>query len=292
MMEILGWAFGIIVVLFFIWVAALFGPIVFVEQIGTIQLKFSRERVALLDGVQITEISDNEQPLPYEYQPGTGDVAPAESMLLAEDGTLVPERQQKEGETYKRAHVLSGINGAQTLVVVASDVYRFEHDRLGDHLGTFSGPALGGLRDVYAVTENALLIVGSLASDRFSQTHLYQVTLTDFHLQELAADPYYILGRPPKIFKPVGFNGAVLVYYTGSFDFAMGGDASRPKYSVIRIYTRDYPSGQDIVKLGLKAGTVVNVSWQDGAFILQADPSFPSMVKKPRMPARVWRVKI
>lgn len=57
-----------------------------------------------------------------------------------------------------------------------------------------------------------------------------------------------------------------MIYYTGSFDFAFGGDSSRPKFSVLRIYNQQYPEGRDIVRFSFKAGTVVDVRKTEHGF--------------------------
>jgi len=271
-------------------IAAIFGPMIFRDQITASKLKLSQEVVSLLDGIQVAEISDNEQPLPYEYQPGTGDVAAADEMLLFEDGMIEPGRRVYDNDPRKQVHVLSGNQASQSLVFKGNDVYRFVNNRLGDHIGTISSPALRSVSHVTVVTDNALLLAGYLASVPHADVRLYQINLPDWRQEEIAVDPYYTFSRPPKIFKPDGFDGVVVVYYTGEYSFAYGGDSSRPKYSVIRVYNKAFSEGRDVVKLGFKAGTVVNMSWQNGALILRADPSLPAMMNKPRMPARVWRV--
>lgn len=292
MLTILGWFFGVMLLLVVTGVVVIFGSMIFQKQITTVQLKLSQEVILLLDGIQVTEISDKEQPLPYEYRPGTGDVPAAKEMLLSDDGKIEEGQRTHDGDPRKEVHVLLNGQGSQPFVFKGNEVYRFDNYRLGEQLGTFTSPAFRHIGHVAAVTNNVLLVQGYPALATNEKHHLYQVSLPDFSQKEITEDSYYVFLRPPMVFTPAGFNGVVVVYYTGDYSFALGGDASRPKYSVIRIYNKNYSEGQDVTKLGFKAGTVVNVSWQNDALILQADPSLPAMADKPRVDARVWRVVI
>jgi hypothetical protein len=53
--------------------------------------------------------------------------------------------------------------------------------------------------------------------------------------KKIAEDTYFTFVRPPVVFRPKGFGGLVLVYYTGSVNYGFGGDSSRPEFSFIRI---------------------------------------------------------
>jgi hypothetical protein len=110
--------------------------------------------------------------------------------------------------------------------------------------------------------------------------------------KKIAEDTYFTFVRPPVVFRPKGFGGLVLVYYTGSVNYGFGGDSSRPEFSFIRIYNETYKEGLDVAKFGFKAGTIVHVEWRDNALIATGDPNRPAAAQKEPRPARIWRIEL
>ncbi len=76
---------------FIVNVSLAFVAIVFPNINGKITLlksEFNDDYIVLEDDIVITEISDNENILPYEYESGTGDVQAAKEIVLEHDGEI------------------------------------------------------------------------------------------------------------------------------------------------------------------------------------------------------------
>lgn len=294
-LKILAWVFGVAAIL----VVIFFGTIIFrmvgVAQITESKVKKSLEFKLLYDGVVIEEISKDEKPLPEKLSlgpTGTGDLPAGKEMVLYDDGTIVDERRTHDDSPGVEVEILLSETGNSSLVFRKNEVFIFDNFKLGTRIGEYSNPALGIIRHVSFINEKYILIEGDPADATYADSYLWQVERTTLKKEKLAGDIYFSFERPPMVFSPSGFGGVVIVYYTGSFLYAYGGDNSRPKFSVIRIYNNDFPDGKDVAKFGFKAGTIVDVRWENESLILTGDPSRPAMADKPRVPARIWHLQL
>ena len=260
------------------------------QKISLIKSGLFNEYVVLRDDITVTEISDNEEVLPYEYESGTGDVPAAKEMVLEAGGEISDRLRVFDKDPGKNVDVLIRNNGLSSLVFKDNSVFNFKNSSLGELIGQFSNPELQLIRHVVPVNDKYALVNGDRASAKYADPYLWQVELTTLNKSLITKQPYYSFKRPPKIFLLPDEEVAV-VYYVDDIHFgiAMGGDNSRPKYSVVRVYNKDYPKGSDIVQFRFTAGTIINVTFDDG-LIVTGDPSRPGGSKKYRKPARVWRV--
>lgn len=263
----------------------------FVGQITDLNKSFSSEYEKLVEKIDVIEISNNEKALPYEYKPGTGDLPGSKEMVLLSGGKIEDTRRVFDNDPGKEVDVLIRTKELQSLVFKGNDVYQFDAFKLGKKIGSYFNPELKFVRHILPVNKSFVLVNGDRVGATYADPYLWQVNTITFDKIILAKDPYYSFERPPKVFMPHNFDGVVIVYYTGEYSYGFGGDSSRPKFSVVRVYTDEYPKGKDLVKFDFKAGTIVDVKWEDSSLILSGDPSKPGGEDKNRKPARVWKIK-
>lgn len=213
-------------------------------------------------------------------------------MLLSEDGTLVDEKRVYDNDPRAEVEVLWGRTGQQALAFKKNEVFNVTDRKIGSRIGEFSNPALSIVRHVSSVNEKYLLAVGDPVTSPHNDSRLFQVDRATLIKTEIAEVIYYTFVRPPMVFNPSGFNGIVVVYYTGVLRYDFEGIGGAPKLSFVRIYNSDFPDGVDIAKFGFKAGVIVDVKWENKILILTGNPSHPSSTGQPRLPARVWQVQL
>src|SRR5690606_25441905 len=132
---------------------------------------------------------------------------------------------------------------------------------LGEKLASFDNPPLGVLRHIGALNHQYFLLIGDHRESPYADAKLWLINHTTYEQTQLTEDPYYSFSRPPKVFKPDGLAGEVLVYYVGSISYGFGGDSDRPEYSVVRLFSNAYPQGIDLIKFAFKAGTIVDIEF-------------------------------
>jgi len=289
-MKIILLVLGVPILLAVGYVFMVFFNMVFIENITDNKLRFSPEEVPLISEITISEISNNEKTLPYEYKPGTGDQPGSQTMVLLEDGTIEARQRTFDSDPGKEVDVLISEIDLTTLVFHKNDIFEFNNYHLGRKVGEFSDPKLKFVRHVMPVNDRYVLVNGDREEAQYAEPYLWQVDRNSLEKTLLTKEPYYSFERPPKIFVADGFNGVVIVYYTGEYSYGFGGDSSRPEYSVIRVYNESFPDGMDVAKFDFKAGTIITVEWENNGLKLTGDPSKPGGEEKNRKPARVWQI--
>lgn len=290
-MDIVWWVLKIwgalfaLGVLFFVCLAA---RMIFVGWFTERSVRLTRACHLLADRVTLSELRHDLPPLPYEYRPGVGDRGDAREVLLTPEGRVEEGRRYADEDPNRTVWWLEAQPGCPERVFVDGDVYEVVNGALGRKLTTFSEPALQSVSYVGGVDQRWFLLCGNRLESAHVDNALWQVDQVSFHRRLLTDDPYFTFSRPPKLFKPEGFPGTVLIYYAGSVSYGFGGDCDRPKYSVLRVYTESYPEGIDLVRFGFKAGTLVDVDYREGALIVTGDPSRP--LQPVRRAPRLWRV--
>ncbi len=286
------------------------------QKLGLVDVGVSRAE-PLLDGVIITEVEHNRPPLPYDYGAltsgqDTGDVPGEFTLMLQDDGRLLEgqayfdhqiERQRSAIEymTSDASLFYCLIQQEQQLFFGRAQANEFEtvegqEDRLlrvrtiTEPFADLSHWGFSEFSYWAAIDQDHFLMVSTEQGKNHWDDKLWQINRHDLSKTFLADKPYFTHAIPPKVFQPPSFDGSILVHYTDSVDYAFGGDSSRPKYSTVRVFTPQFPEGQDVVKLGFEAGMVVDVSVVEGQLELLTDPSLPAMADKPRVPPRIWQV--
>jgi len=266
-----------------------FGRMVFIDKLAEKSVRRMKDVVIENASFQVVEIEHSLPPLPYEYRPGSGDVPAAREILLTPAGELQEGRRVFDKDPNRTVRLLESTEGKPDKVFDGNDIFARKDGHLSERLHSFAEPSLQLLRYVGGINGDWFLLAGDPEGSPYANNKLWQVSHADYSRSLLTEDPYFTFDRPPRLFRPEGFAGTVLVYYTGSVDFGFGGDSSRPKHSVIRLFSEDYPSGHDIARFAFPAGTIVDIKYDNGALILYGDPSRPGSEK--RLPPRLWRLE-
>lgn len=270
----------------------LFSSLLFWSQITQLKIQFSPEFIPLIEGVTVTEIDNDEAPSSKEV-PDTGDLQGGQEMLLYEDGSIKEGRRVFDDEP--GTEVIVSFNKARqaSYVFKNNNVFDYAEGGKGNKIGSFSSPGFAHIDFVLPVNDRFMIVHGAMEDSPYpSERVLWQVEYDGLNKIQLSSNPYYSFVRPPKIFVSEDTGEQMLVYYTGSYDFAFGGDSSRPQYSILRLYNSLYPEGRDIIKFGFKAGTIIDASKLDNGYLLTADPSLPAMAGKPRVSPGKWKIVI
>jgi len=289
-MKIFLWVAGIGLLFVIIPVLILFSNFIFRSQITQLEVNFSSEFIALMEGVKVIE--KNYDVLPSDAEiPDTGDLESAREMLLYEDDSIKEGRRVFDNDPGKEVLVSFNKSRNESRVYLANNVFQYRNGHKGVLLGTFPPPIFSYIDFVLPINEKTMLVHGAMQDSPYpSERELWQVEYDGLIKTQLSHDPYYLDARPPKVFNFESDNEQVVVYYVGSYDYAFGGDSSRPKYSMMRVYNSLYPKGIDLIKFGFKAGTIIDVVKVDGGYLVTGDPSLPAMAGKARASLRQWKV--
>jgi len=291
-MKTFLWIVGIIIVLSVIPILFVIFNMVFISQITQFKVKASTEYKPLIKGVSVEEVA-NQTPPTSEDTPDAGDHEAGRKMLLGEDGAIAEGYRVYDDDPEKEVIVAFNDAREESLIFTGNDVFEYVDGRIENKYGSFPSPEFSYIDLVLPVNRKYMLIHGAMESSPYpSERELWQVEYDGLNKTLLSTKPYYAFSRPPKVFVYDEFDEQAVVYYTESYDFAFGGDSSRPRYSVLRIYNSNYPAGLDIIKFGFKAGTVLDVKKVENGYLVTTDPSLPSMADKPRVSARKWKVDI
>lgn len=268
---------------------AIFGRMIFIDKFAEASTRRMKDLVIEDPAFQVIELKHSLPPGPYEYKPSSGDVPAARDILLTPEKDLEEGQRVFDSDPSRTVLLLESSNDQPDKVFDGNNVFANDNQHLGNQLHSFDEPPLQTLRYVGGINSEWFLLAGDAEANPYANSKLWQVSHATYARKLLTEDPYFPFNRPPRVFLPEGFMGVVLVYYTGSVDFGFGGDSSRPKYSVIRLYTEDYPSGHDVARFSFRAGTIIDVKYVDDFLILYGDPSRPS--SKKRLPPRLWRIE-
>ena len=123
---------------------------------------------------------------------------------------------------------------------------------------------LSGLAESPEATEPSDVAESAKVTDKGDSNNTSPVSEADtqllFAARHIATDSYYLHEKLPDIYWFDDLNVRVMVYFVGSLSWGFGGDVNRPKYSVVRVYSDDYPYGQDIASFSFAAGMIRDVS--------------------------------
>ncbi len=295
MLKILLIIIGIIGGLGILFFLSIFVNMAFIGKITEFKLIFASGEEPLSEGVIIREISKNEKPWPGQSLFGelnTGDIQAAVEMVMLDDGQLLSERRFFDSDPGKEVEVIKDANQKPEYIFTGKRVYHAKNRKRGKLLGSFSDPEVSVVRYASHLNDKFFLMIGDPATYKYAYSYLWQVNKNNLEKRKIAEGTYFTFVRPPMIFRPRGFGGLVVVYYTGSVNYGFGGDSSRPEFSFIRIYNDRFKEGLDIAQFGFKAGTIVHVEWSDNAIIATGDPSRPAAALMEARPARIWRIEL
>jgi hypothetical protein len=282
---------GVIVACF---IAVVLIKMVFIAEFSDMKVFFSKEITNVSAGVSVKELTHGGEAAPYNpFEPQDSGAMPStKKMLLTPDGKLVEGKRFLSEDPNIEVESLTTHSTISQIIFQDNDIYAVDGDRLGAKLGEFANPAFRYIGYAGALNEKYFLVHAVAVTEQYNRSTMWQVRYDNLEKTLIETDPYYAFVRVPKVFKPSGFDGTLLAVYSGSVDYGFGGDSSRPKYSVLRAYTSKHPDGIDLLRLGLKAGTLVDVEWSNGELILVCDPNRPSNANKKSLPSRRWQVHL
>lgn len=294
-MKILVWAgigFGAVAALGVLFFIAVFLVMVFAPQIAELKVLTKRNFTVLLDGVTVEELPHQLPPLEPDWHPDGGDVPAARGILLTPENALEEGERVFDKDPNRSVLQLDGAGDLPTKIFIGLDIYGRAGDQLGAQIAEFTDAPFNGVGYVGGINEQWFLVGAALKEFAYVETRLWQVRHDTLDLALIDEDPYFTFARPPKTFRPEGFEGVIVAIYHGNVSYGSGGHSSAPAYTILRAYTPEHPEGVNLVRFAFKAGTVVKVDWQDGALLVTGDPSRPVASKKSRLPPRIWKVSL
>ncbi|MFV8783649.1 hypothetical protein ACNKU7_14620 [Microbulbifer sp. SA54] len=293
-MEILKWigiGFGICGAAMFLFFVFVFLRMIFDPQITELTALRDKAMRPLLPGVAVTEIPHQRPPLEREHNPGAGSVPDAEEWLLTPEGQLQQGERVFDHDPRRPVQVLAGAGAEVDKILYDGRIFVRDGYKPGQELADFSSGPFTGFRHVGGINSEWFLIAGDRVERPYGNTALWQVSHRDYRYTLLEKNLYFTHDRPPKTFTPAGFDGVLVAIYVDHLSYGFGGLSSAPRYSVLRAYTPRNPDGINLLRLSLKAGTIVDVEWRDGALLVTADPSRPRSPRR-SLPPRLWSVTL
>lgn len=293
-MEVLKWigiGFAICCAGSFLFFVLVFLRMIFDSQITEVKVLCDKAVLPLAPGVSVTEVPHRRAPLEWEYYPEAGSVPAAEEWLLTPEGQLEQDERVFDDDPRRSVEVLPGIGDEVSKVLYDGRIFAREGNRPGRELADFSDGPFSGFRYVGGINRDWFLVAGDPIEQPYGNTALWQVSHKDYRYTLLDTNVYFTHDRPPKTFSPAGFDGVLVAIYESCASYGFGGFCSAPRYSILRAYTPGSPDGIDLVRLSLKAGTIVDVEWQGGTLLVMADPSRPPSTQR-SLPPRLWSVSL
>ncbi|MBB3059943.1 hypothetical protein [Microbulbifer rhizosphaerae] len=251
-----------------------------------------KDYVVLLDGVTIEEVEHNHPSLEREWEPGAGDIAAARRVLLTPDNALEEGERVFDKDPNRQVLQLDATGELPVKIFIGQIIYARDGDNLGDKLVEFEDAPFDGPGYIGGINSEWFLLSAALKEFQHVETRLWQVNHSTLQMEMIEENPYYTFERPPRTFSPEGFPGVIVAIYQGDVSYGFGGDSSRPAHTVLRVYTPQFPDGVNLARFAFKAGIVVDVDWWEGALLVTGDPSRPVAADKPRLPPRIWKVRL
>jgi hypothetical protein len=271
-------------------IVCIIGSFVSIGKVTEAKVKLESSNRILAPGVELEEIPLVQPPLEYEYHPGAGNLPVASDILINADLSFVRQSAVYDQDGDRQYLCLE--SPGYSFAFKGNKLYSVENQKLGQQQLAWNNSGLKSVGYAAYINRDYILIIGDDVLYKYPKEDLYLVNPRTLDKQHIASDPHYSFVRPPKVIQLDNFAGVVLIYYTGSYDYAYGGDSSRPKKSIVRIFNDQYVAGIDVVEMAFASGTIVDVQFENDTLILTGDPSRPSQSQQERLPPRFWRVNL
>ncbi len=280
-----------VAVLWFLWV--FIGGLIFVRQLTEAKIRLSKEYEVLADGVRTFRQGET-PPVPDtpSLEDHKGTQSGCAEMVLLENGELSDKRRVFDDDPGREVNVLPASNNSSSLLFDRNQIFEVVDGRRSQVLGAFSDPEVQSVRHVSAIDDNNLLLIATPKVEDAFHSHAYNVNRRTFEKTQVVENTYFTSARPPAVFKPRGFDGVVAVIYSETYTFAFGGDSSAPQLSTVRLYDSKNPEGKNILRFGFKAGTIVDVRFEDDKLIAVGDPTRPANENKEFLPRIEWVIEL
>lgn len=282
----------VIIVVVYIFATILIN-VMFVRESTEVKIKLSKEYEVLFDGVLIKEVTKG-QVFFSDATSLKGTLPSSEEKVLLDDGSISSKARFYDDDPGETVSIVPAVGEVPSLLFHRNDVFEVRKNKNHGKVGEFKNPGIKFVNCVSHINKKYLLVVGVPDTNKFMKSSIYQVHRESFEKIEVGQKAYFYFDRAPVVFQPEGFGGQVAVFYSDyySFSFGGGGDSSRPKFSIVRIYNDSFPEGKSIVSFGFKAGIIVDIKWRDGSLIAIGDPSRPFNEKEEYLPVREWEIQL
>lgn len=282
----------------FSYFAAIFLYMMFIAQISQLRVKLSKRYKVLQDGVLVEALSQQDG-LHCIRQLSNVQLNSSKKVRLLNDEIL--ETKGRFSDEGREVCILKDPIKGYELLFDSSQIYHFSDNKKQSKIAELSSPKLRRVSHVSSLDSDNLLLIGAPDNELGVQYKLYQINIKDFQQGLIAEDIFlarsYVsdfekTALPLLVVAAENVQDVFVVYYIGRWAYGFGGDVSRPKYSVIRIYNQQYPQGKDIVKLGLKAGVIKELKFAGDEIFIRCDPGQPtdSKEKRERNNSLFWRI--
>ncbi|MFT6985434.1 MAG: hypothetical protein ACJAT7_001243 [Psychromonas sp.] len=288
-MEVLKWlliiSFGIV----FCVLSVVLINLIFVGKITEVKIWFSSTVQILDNNIQVEEKENVTQQVINVDRKHKSALPLSEKLDLTSQGKLIKRDIFSNEDQHTAVISLRLGNTERELIFKKNSIYERQDNQIGKLLHELDLSKMK-IQSANYVNEQIVLLSGMATAPKAFGTYLWQIDLNSFEVILLTTDLYFS-SIPPKILTAKGFDGVIAIYYQDSFIFGFGGDCTQPRISTIRLYSSKYPQGHDIAKFSYKAGTIIDVSVENGVLILTGDPSRPQNGSdNHHRPARFWKI--
>jgi len=251
--------------------------------------------------IEVKEIFRAKAPYFYPCAENYGQMSPVSDLAFSEKILITPTNQIIRDESRifdddpARDALMLELPNGEILIFIKQQLYQSDGKRIGSLMHSFTGSALGEVKYVNVINQTTLILTASASEPDSYETLLFQFDLTNFSLIAILKQANFCPANtrhPAKTITPAGFDGVLFVGYCGNRSYAFGGDSSRPKQSVLRLYSKFYPLGIELIQLSLNAGIIVEVTFADGILTIIGDPSRPTQIDNYQRDARYWQLDI
>lgn len=272
----------------FSYFASIFLYMMFIAQITQLRVKLSKRYKILQEGILIKELPQQDGLHVFD-QLNNVQLSSSKKAVLLNDEVL--ESKGRFSDEGKEVHILEHQIKGYELLFDSSQIYQFSNKKKQSKIAELSSPKLRRVSHISSLDFDNLLLIGAPDDELGVQDKLYQINIKDFQQRLIAEDVFlsrsYVsnfekTSLPLLVVAGKDRQAVFVVYYSGKWAYGFGGDVSRPKYSVVRIYNQQYPQGKDIVKFGLKAGVIEELKFADDKIFVRCDPGQPTDSKEKR----------
>ena len=308
----------------------------FVGHIAERKINRLDDFMPLAQGVSIEEVPYH-GPQPQRHYGRAED--PDAGWLIQEDSTVTPAQTYSSTESGQPAYRLPlppGINrraydsrqaelwqpieerlkaldnppqyarSTEALLLASGKVFHEQAGKAGQAVGTLVDEETGetistGIQYAAWANDRYFVMAGYQHTDKGTETPLWQGERDTFRAHKVDPDTFYLHAKLPDMYDFAEINSRIMVYFNDSLSWGFGGDVTKPKFSILRIYNATWPEGKDIAKFSFSAGMVRDIRLAEGSEAGDAtirlqvltDPARPSGAEdKKERPARQWRVTL
>lgn len=284
-MKILVIAIAVVVMCTVVSCGWILGKLIFVSNISTSKVKRMEPIDFLRDDYKASPLEIAQPINAKSFTAADNHAIASREAILTSAGVISSDVFDADLTVDRHISILDAQGPSPAKLFLSSHIYGVDGDRIGSYIHAHEEIHVSTIRHIASLNDDWFLMASSPYS---SAEELWQISHHDYSHLLLTDTPYYT-SEPPHLFKPDGFSGMILVYYSGIVTFGYGGDSSRPHFSTIRLFNAEHPVGIDIARLSLNAGKVVDIKIEGDAIIAYCDPNLPN--SETDLPLNVWKIE-